>query len=260
MNLIDLKFERLKTKGEGALIAYFPLGEIGFDTMDMAKTYIENGVDILEIGFPVRNPYFDGEVISNSMARILSKGFDVYWYFNEIRKIRNEFKTQPIEVFGYNQIFDQIEMKDFLVLCERSGVDSILIAGTDSGGMKKLDDSVPASIYNLKFVPYNYTEDHIEEAKATAKGYIFLQATDGVTGARDEVDSRLEEKINDLKQKFVNIPICPGFGISSSSHCKLIRKMKGDGVIVGSYLVSHLITHSLQDTGELIKKLKSSLI
>ena len=138
MNLIDLKFERLKAKGEGALISYFPLGEIGFDTMDMAKTYIENGVDILEIGFPVRNPYLDGEVISNSMARILSKGFDAYWYFNEIRKIRNEFKTQPIEVFGYNQIFDQIEMKDFLVLCERSGVDSILIVGTDSGGMKKL--------------------------------------------------------------------------------------------------------------------------
>jgi len=259
MNLIDVKFEKLKAQGEGALICYFPLGEIGFDTLDLARTYVENGVDILEIGFPVRNPYLDGNVIANSMARILKKGFDAYWYFTEVQKIRNEFRDQPIELFCYRQIFDQMEENDFVALCEESKIDAILIADADRMELTTLDDLLPAAIYNLRFVPYNYTGDHIRDAAVSARGYIFLQATEGATGARDEVDAGLEGKIHDLKRKIGNIPICPGFGISSPAHCRQIKRMKGDGVIVGSRLVSNLITHPLRETGELIRKLKFSL-
>ncbi|WES35966.1 tryptophan synthase subunit alpha [Ruminiclostridium papyrosolvens DSM 2782] len=259
MNLLDVKFSKLKKKNEGALIAYFPLGEVGFNTIELARTYIDNGVDILEIGFPVETPYLDGKVVSDSMKRILNNDFEVQGFFDEIKKIRREFKDQPLEVFAYTSVFEQISMEDFLSLCENSGVDSVLFVGADNLKMKELSTVIPPSIYNLWFVPYNYSEDYINEVKDSAKGYIFLQATDGVTGARNELESGLKDIIRETKKKLDNIPICPGFGISNADHCKQIKEMGADGVIIGSSLLKFLVTHSLEETGSFIKELKSAL-
>lgn len=259
MNLLDKRFKELKEKNEGALIAYFPLGEVGFNTIELARTYIENGVDILEIGFPVESPYLDGKIVSDSMQRILNSGFEVQRFFDEIKKIRREFKEQPLEVFAYTSVFEQIQAEDFFALCEDSGVDSVLFVGADNTEMRALSSAVPSSIYNLWFVPYNYSVDHINEVKDAAKGYIFLQATDGVTGARNELESGLKEKIQETKKILKEIPICPGFGVSNADHCKQIKEMGADGVIIGSSLLKFLVTNSLEETGEFIKKLKSGL-
>lgn len=260
MNLLDKKFEYAKSRDEGVLIAYFPLGEPGFDPVEMAETYYQNGVDVLEIAYPVADPFVDGAVVAGSMHRILEAGFFTPdWYFEQLERIKAAVPDVSLEVFGYSQMFNSIKKDEFYGLCKKSGVDSILIADLDGQSRSKMDRDLPEDIYNLRFMPFHYSQNDLEDADKHAKGYIFLQATDGVTGARESLDERLGLKVEELKKRLPKTRICPGFGISTENHCKSIMSMGGDGVIIGSLVVDTVYKHKLAETGKLLKRLKDSL-
>lgn len=259
MNCIDKKFEELKKKDERALIGYFPLGDVGLDCVTLAKTYIENGVDVLEIGYPVKNPYLDGSTVADSMHRILNNGFTTEGFFDQIKRIRAVYNDHPLIVMGYKQIFDDIAMKDFFQLCVDSKVDGVLIADASFPEWEEIDQVIPDSLYDLRFIPFQYTKEHMDIVATNVKGYIFLQAVDGATGMRENLDEKLEEKIQGLKNVNQSIPICPGFGISNAKHCKQVREINGDGLIIGSAFVNSVTNQSLEETGAFIRELKAAL-
>lgn len=260
MNNMDLRFATLKKEGKGALIAYFPLGEPGINSLEMAKTYFDNGVDILEIGFPVANPFSDGRVVTDSMARILGSGFEVEWFFEQINEINNKIPEISLEIFGYTQLFDKVSRENFCRYCQQSKTDAILITDADKQLQRNLDVELPQNIYNLRFMPYDYTKEDVLDAAANAKGFVFYQAVTGATGTREKLDKELEEKVKYLKSEINNIPICPGFGISTPKHCTDIMKMGAEGVIIGSLVVDSIIKDGLKKTGQLLRTLKNSLI
>ena len=164
-----------------------------------------------------------------------------------------------LEVFGYSQLFQSVKKEDFYDLCKKSGVDSVLIADSDHRLRHEMDQELPKDIYNLRFMPFHYKENDLEDAERNAKGYIFLQATGGVTGTRESLDERLGFKVDELKRRLPECRICPGFGIYTEAHCKSIMAMGGDGVIIGSLVVDSIYKHKLQETGKLLKRLKTSL-
>lgn len=260
MNNMDQRFATLRKEGKGALIAYFPLGEPRIDPLEMAKMYFDNGVDILEIGFPVADPFLDGRVVADSMARILGSGFEVEWFFEQINEIHNKIPGISLEIFGYAQLFDKVNRESFCRYCRQSKTDAVLIADADKQLQRSLDAELPQNIYNLRFMPYDFTEENILDAAANAEGYLLYQAVTGATGAREKLDKGLEEKVRCLKSKIYNVPICPGFGISTPKHCAEIMKMGADGVIIGSLVVDSIIKDGLGKTGQLLRTMKNSLI
>ena len=78
----------------GLLTAYIPLGNEKYDSEELAKAYVEGGVDVLEIGIPVEDPYLDGEVIKISMEKARAKHSDLDWYLQEIKKMRAACRIQ----------------------------------------------------------------------------------------------------------------------------------------------------------------------
>ena len=52
-----------------ALIGYLPLGDPAMPR-GLAELYVKGGIDVLEIGLPVPNPYLDGATIRESMRRV----------------------------------------------------------------------------------------------------------------------------------------------------------------------------------------------
>ena len=75
-------------------------------------------------------------------------------------------------------------------------------------------------------------------ASAT-QGFLYLVSVTGVTGARSEVSSRVEQLIADIKAQSVN-PVNVGFGVSSPEQARQLKEWGADGVIVGSALVKQL--------------------
>jgi len=259
MNRLIDRFTQLRQKNEGALIAYFPIGDPRFDTLELAETYFENGADLLEVAIPVPDPSFDGDVVANSMRRINAAGRGPDWIFREIVRLRDAYPQMPLQVFTYTQIFQSMTAEELSHRCLEVQADAMLIADASEEQIRRYEPLFGEEFANVRFMPYRCEEQDIELIRVNAKGYIFLQAADGVTGERDTVDPSLAEKIERLQAEIPNVSICPGFGVSVPEHCKLIRDMGADGVVVGSLVVKMLDQTSLKETGTLIRMLKNNL-
>ena len=73
-NLISQGFK----KNEKKLVTFVTGGDPDFDTsLEIIKTIIKNGADIMEIGMPFSDPMADGPTIQLSSNRAISKGIDL---------------------------------------------------------------------------------------------------------------------------------------------------------------------------------------
>jgi tryptophan synthase alpha chain len=66
-------------------------------------------------------------------------------------------------------------------------------------------------------------------------GFVYLISRLGVTGARDDVPPDLESTITRLRRA-TSLPVCVGFGISSTEQARRIGTL-ADGIVVGSAIV-----------------------
>ena len=84
--------ERIKkifeTKGK-KLVTFTTGGDPDLNTsLEILKTIINNGIDIIEIGMPFSDPMADGPTIQESSVRSLANGtkindiFEIYWMDN----------------------------------------------------------------------------------------------------------------------------------------------------------------------------------
>ena len=68
-------FNRLKKRSEGAFIPFVVAGDPDFETsLDIVRTYVDNGADALEIGFPFSDPVADGPTVQAADLRSLKSG------------------------------------------------------------------------------------------------------------------------------------------------------------------------------------------
>jgi tryptophan synthase alpha subunit len=82
-------FSRVKKKGEGAFIPFVVAGDPDFETsLDIVRTYVDNGADALEIGFPFSDPVADGTTVQGADLRSLKAGMTTNKGFEFIQRIR----------------------------------------------------------------------------------------------------------------------------------------------------------------------------
>ena len=73
-NLISQSFKNNEKK----LVTFVTGGDPDFDTsLEIIKTIINNGADIVEIGMPFSDPMADGPTIQLSSNRAISKGINL---------------------------------------------------------------------------------------------------------------------------------------------------------------------------------------
>lgn len=228
-NNIEKAFER-----GNALICYAPLGDPEFldEYMDI---YVDCGVDIIEIGIPSHNPYADGKVIKESMQRSLDAGMTQLRTINMTLEVHTKYPN----LSKIWMCYDDVEFNHFEKTAIDCGIDGMLMVGFEGRPDREVlrTSMRQNNLHEIPFVGFNATEKEIETAK-NASGYIFLQAVDGVTGARTEdIDLLLAEKIKHLRSNGIDTPVALGFGISSDDHVRQALSVGADGVILGSACV-----------------------
>ena len=259
MNKLDNRFKALKKENKGALIVYFPMGEPGIDMLELADNYVNSGVDVLEIGLPVKDPYLDGKTISDSMERIIESGFKPERAFEVIKEIHKRHPDTALEIMCYKQIFDEIFIEKFADLCHSSFIDAVLVADADFTEQEYIKVFLGKDVHCLSFLPFQPEQKYLDYLTIYSKGFVFLQAINGGTGARAELDPELGDKIRTAKKLINNTPICAGFGISSAKHCSQVKAMGADGVIIGSEAVIKLKSLGIEKCAAFLKECKESL-
>ena len=101
MSRIDQTFARLRARGERALVSYFTAGDPSVEvTRDLVRTAVENGADLIELGFPFSDPLADGPVIQRASERALKNGMSLDRLIRLIEELRPTVPA-PLIVMTY---------------------------------------------------------------------------------------------------------------------------------------------------------------
>lgn len=206
---------------------------------------IEPYCDFLEIGVPFSDPIADGPTIQEANVRAFNAGINTSIALDAIKEIRANTK-KPIIILTYYNILiqgaDTIEesLDNTFKRLKESGVDGIVIGDLP---VEEADLALKVcekyDICLIFLIAPSTTEERLEKILKVAKGFIYLIAVMGVTGARDTVAQITKDTIKRMKEKTEKVlPVFVGFGISKPEHASTIIAAGADGVIIGSAMVN----------------------
>ncbi|MDY9923610.1 tryptophan synthase subunit alpha [Methanobacterium sp.] len=239
-------FSRVKSKNEGAFIPFVVAGDPDFETsLEIVKTFVENGADALEIGFAFSDPVADGPTVQEADLRALKAGMTTRRGFEFIKRIR-EFTSIPIGLLVYYNLIYQMGLDEFYHAARENGVNAVLAADLPP---EEAHDAVTASheygIQQIFMAAQTTSNERLKKISQLCQGFLYVVAVMGVTGARGDLELSTMELIERVKNH-TDLPLCVGFGISKPEHVQNVIKTGGDGAIVASALLN-IIQENLQD-------------
>lgn len=247
-------FQRVKSQGEAAFIPFVVAGDPDFDTsLEIVKTYVENGADALEIGFAFSDPVADGPTVQEADIRALNSGMNTKRDFEFIKRIR-EFTNIPIGILVYYNLIYKMGVDEFYRNAKESGVNGILSADLPP---EEAEEAVAAArkhkIDQIFMAAQTTSNDRLPTITGMCSGFLYVVAVMGVTGARSHLKLSTVELIERVK-RHCDLPLAVGFGISKPEHIKDVIDAGSDGAIVASALLD-LISDNLQDKDVMLKKI-----
>ena len=247
---IHNNLDRALDAGRPALICYLPLGDPHLRD-DAVQRYADAGVDVLEIGVPVPNPYADGEVVRDSMRRTLRAGVTPEWMAEATAMIRDRHPGLATVWMSYGALLDVDRWVD---LTGRAGVDGLLfVESARHFGVLKTR-LARHRVHLCQLLPRDLSEPDLRSAQESS-GYLMLQAVGTHTGGGDP-DRPLPDSaalIRRLRRGGVTTPIMLGIGISTPDQVRQAIAMGASGVVIGTAAVEH----GLRGEGELSRYLTS---
>jgi tryptophan synthase alpha chain len=247
------------------LIPFLVLGDPDPQTsLELIKTVIDAGADILELGIPFSDPIADGPTIQKADIRALEQNIDCQQAFELIRQIKT-YRDIPIGLLMYYNLICHYGPEKFYRDAAAAGVNSVLVADLCVDDAQEvagfLEDNGLDSVY---MVTPNTSRQRREEITRLCTGFIYTVSLLGVTGVRSELSTQVVPLIKSLKQQ-TDVPICVGFGVSTPQHARDLADAGADGVIVGSAVVSIIeknltqADHGKSELADFIRSMRSAL-
>lgn len=245
MGNFEKKFLELKKSNGKAFVPFVVLGDPDFETsFKIVKTLVDSGADALELGFAFSDPIADGPTIQEADQRALESKMDTEKNFQLLGKIsayaESQGKKIPISLLLYSNLIVQYGIGEFYSKAKQCGVSAILASDVP------LEESTPFvqaakknKIEQIFLITPNTSNERLKKILKFAKGYLYLVAVLGVTGARKSVQNETISLIKRVKSK-TKLPAIVGFGISSAGNAKDVLKAGADGFIVGSAIVNKI--------------------
>jgi len=228
------RLDRALEQRRPALIGYLPLGDPAMPR-GLAELYVKGGIDVLEIGLPVPNPYLDGTTIRESMRRVSEANIGAHELSGLTARLRRRHPAQAIVWMTYGPAMRADEL---VRLAGRASIDGVLFVEPARyfGGLSSQLEAL--GVHLLHFLARELSEPDVAAARHSG-GYVMLSATAGVTGAghgrRKLPDST--PLIQRLRGAGVSTPVALGIGIHSPAQARDAVEMGADAVVIGSELV-----------------------
>ncbi|MCK4255858.1 tryptophan synthase subunit alpha [candidate division WOR-3 bacterium] len=260
MSNFEQLFYDYEARRQGVIIVELPLIEPIPDLqVKLADLLLQAGIDIIEVGVPVRFPWMYGTTILKLQKNARDKDIDWKHSFEIMERIREKHPEAEIMPVGFYGGMARMGQKRYLERCKELYIRAIdipdypLAADGDpfdlQKNMKKKGMGLITVVdFNLALVPEN-SKHHplLERIVKKSLGFTFLLAVSGgKTGEKSELPlknigqaKRRIEKIQDKYNK--RCPIVVVCGISTPEHVRAIVKDIGAHVMFGSALFKRVM-------------------
>lgn len=257
MGRIAEKFDELRGRSEGALIAFVTAGDPhAKTTVEIAKTLEEGGADIIELGLSFSDPIADGPTIQAASERALKAGMNTDVYFETAKKIRAEVNVPLVCMTYFNPVLSR-GVSRFMRDCKESGIDGVIIPDlpveeAEEVILKAKDSGVDIVLLATPTT----TEARMKKILMSTRGFLYIVSLLGVTGARKELSRNVKASIKLARRAAKKVPVAVGFGISTPRHVREVIAAGADGAIVGSAIVD-IVTRNIGDKGKMLRDMRN---
>ncbi len=224
--------------GAPGLVVYLTVGDPDLRTSEaIALAALDAGADVLELGVPFSDPLADGPVIQRASERALARGTTLANVLALAAGLRAARPAAGLVVFSYLNPVLQYGMERFCADAAAAGVDGVLL--TDMIVEEAAEYLRAMHRYRLApvFLAAPTSPDtRLEKIAAASRGFVYVLARVGVTGARAEMTADAAGVVARLR-RYTDLPLAVGFGISTAEHVEAVGRF-ADAAVVGSALVS----------------------
>ncbi|WP_008312515.1 tryptophan synthase subunit alpha [Leptolyngbya sp. PCC 6406] len=247
MKSVSEQFQALRDRGQCALIPFITAGDPDLDTTIAAlKLLDQQGADLIELGVPYSDPLADGPVIQAASTRALGRGVTLDDVLTVVRQVTPDIQSPIILFTYYNPILNR-GIESFLQEVAAAGVRGLVVPDLPLEEVNPLLTAAQgAGVEVILLVAPTSPPERIQAIAAQAQGFIYLVSVTGVTGVRREIQSRVQDLLQDL-QASTDKPVAVGFGVSQPEQAAQLRSWGADGVVVGSAFVQRLAEGSPEE-------------
>ncbi|MCD7878443.1 MAG: tryptophan synthase subunit alpha [Candidatus Gastranaerophilales bacterium] len=218
-----------------AFIGFLTAGDPDLETTKECIFAMEQaGADLIEIGIPFSDPIAEGIVIQNANIRALNSGTNLDKIFKLVKEIREKTSIPLVFLTYINPVFNY-GYERFFKTCNNIGIDGLIIPDLPFEERSEIQEI--AEKYNVDIISLiaPTSNDRIKEIAKSAKGFVYVVSSMGVTGVRKEITTDVKSIVKLVKET-TTTPCAIGFGISTPEQAKHFSQI-ADGVIVGSAIV-----------------------
>lgn len=257
MREIQRVFKRLKTRNEGALVAYVTAGDPDPSfTPKIVEALVSGGADIIELGIPFSDPIADGPTIQAAIVRALRAGTTPRMVLEITRQCKEKHDVPMVLLTYYNPIF-RMGLQSFSKQASDCKVNGIIVPDLpveEAFDYMKTNDA--CGLDTIFLAAPSTSTARLRKIVDCTSGFLYLVSNFGVTGVKGELQRLTLEQIERvLPYTSGRIPLAVGFGLSKPEHVKAIIENKADAAIVGSAFVN-IIERNLGDRREMLEQIE----
>jgi tryptophan synthase alpha chain len=246
MGRIGERFQRLRERGERARVPFVTAGDPDLVTTEaLVLAMAASGADAIEIGVPFSDPIAEGPTIQRSSERALRTGTSLRRVLELVKGLRPRVEV-PLVLMGYaNPVLAMGEAR-YAEAAAAVGVDGSIVVDMPPEESVLLRRELEArGVDPILLAAPTTSPERLALLASQTRGFLYYVSLTGVTGARKELASGIEEQIRRARASS-DVPICVGFGVSLPEHARELAAF-ADGVVVGSALVDRIANAGSRD-------------
>ncbi len=243
---------RLAARGESAFVPFVVLGDpTPSASLEILLELVAAGADGLELGLPFSDPIADGPTIQAADSRALAAGTTTSDCWSLIAAIREAHPALPMGLLCYANLLAGPGLEAFYKAAHNAGVDAVLVADVPvAEGTPFIAAALEASICPVFIAPPGASEARLADIAKAGRGYTYVVARSGVTGADTAVAP--DRTLLDVLAGLGAPPALVGFGISRPEHVRQVCRAGAAGAISGSAVVA-LVERHVDDLPALLR-------
>ncbi|MBE7490934.1 MAG: tryptophan synthase subunit alpha [Planctomycetes bacterium] len=228
---IQKAFDRARVSGRRALVPFLMSGYPTRGDFRAALARAATLADVIEVGVPFSDPLADGPVIQAAAARALQQGTTLAQTLEDVTGIEG---PPVVLMLSINQVLAG-GAQMFAQRLKAAGVAGAIVPDLpfEEAGSLRAEFSA-RGLELLNMLAPTTAPDRMATIAQSARGFLYLISSAGVTGTRDTFPPETLAYIRRARE-LSRAPVCVGFGISRPEHIRQLAD--ADGFIVGSALI-----------------------
>jgi len=248
----------LRAEGRAALVAY---GVAGYPDLPGSlaafQAMAEAGADVLEVGPPYSDPLIDGPVIQQAVQAALDRGIRLDDTLGLVRELAASVAVPVVLLVYYNLVAHRGHDRFARELAEAGACGAVVPDLPPEEAGPWVEAAGRAGIAPIFLAAPTSTDARLVAVAAAGRGFVYAQASLGVTGLRASLAAGIDELVARVRAH-ADRAVCAGIGVSNAEQAAAVARF-ADGVIVGTALVRRLGEAGVDGVGSLTRELATAV-